>query len=124
MTLGDGHPCAAEAVLPASELVSNSVLHSRSRETGGKVTITVWGGPLNALVEVTDDGGDSVPAVRGGDAEGGRGLVLVEQIAHQRGHRPSEGNGCTTWFEVRADTQPHPGPGQPSPGRPHAGARH
>jgi hypothetical protein len=30
----------------------------------------------------------------------------VGQIAHQWGHRPSEGNGCTTWFEVRAGGPP------------------
>ncbi len=40
-TLGD-HPCTKVPVLPASELASNSVLHSSSR-LGGTMTVAVSG---------------------------------------------------------------------------------
>jgi anti-sigma regulatory factor (Ser/Thr protein kinase) len=81
-TLGNGHPCAADAVLLASELVTNSVRHSGSRRPGGTVTITIWGDTSSVLIEVTDAGGQSVPAVHhGSDQEGGRGLFLVEQLS-------------------------------------------
>ena len=101
-TLGDGHPCAADAVLLASELVTNSVLHSDSRRPGGTVTITIWGDTSSVLVEVTDAGGESVPAVRdGSDTEDGRGLFLVEQLSAGWGHRTDEEGGRVTWFEVQ-----------------------
>ncbi len=104
ITLGDGHPCAADAVLLASELVTNSVLHSSSSRPGATVTITIWSDMSSVLVEVTDAGGDSVPTVHdGSDAEDGRGLFLVEQLSARWGHRDDEEGGRVTWFEVQAD---------------------
>src|SRR5258705_11149525 len=38
-TLGDTHPCADEAVLLCSELVTNAMLHSESGQPGGTVTV-------------------------------------------------------------------------------------
>ncbi len=102
-TLGDGHPCAADAVLLASELVTNSVLHSDSRRPGGTVTITIWGDTSSVLVEVTDPGGEMVPTVHdGSDAEDGRGLFLVEQLSARWGHWADKEGGRVTWFEVQA----------------------
>jgi anti-sigma regulatory factor (Ser/Thr protein kinase) len=102
-TLGDGHPCTADAALLASELVTNSVRHSDSRRPGGTVTIAIWGDASSVLVGVTDAGGESVPAVHHDrDQEGGRGLFLVEQLSARWGYRAGADGRRITWFEVTA----------------------
>jgi anti-sigma regulatory factor (Ser/Thr protein kinase) len=116
-TLGDSHPCTADTVLLASELVANSVLHSNSRRPGGTVTITIWGDTSSVLVEVTDAGGESVPTVHdGSDAQDGRGLFLVQQLSARWGYRPGEEGGRVTWFEIAATPTGLP-PGSPLPER-------
>ena len=52
-------------------------------------------------VEVTDRGGPEVPGLRsvGCDAEGGRGLQLVEGLAARWGLR-QRGGRTMTWFEL------------------------
>ena len=101
-TLG-GHPCAEVPVLLASELATNSVLHSSSR-IGGTMTVTVSGVPDGAVrVEVADAGGLSVPVPRGGPDrwdEGGRGLHLVGDLSARWGYRIEPDGGLVTWFEV------------------------
>jgi anti-sigma regulatory factor (Ser/Thr protein kinase) len=52
--LGQSHPDADVAVLLASELVTNSVLHSGSAVPGGVVTVAVTVGGDGVRVEVTD----------------------------------------------------------------------
>ncbi len=91
------------AVLLVSELVSNSVLHSRSRRDGGTILITVAGAGDRVRVEVTDDGAGTVPMVRPGgpEREAGRGMQLVEALSAQWGFVRHAG-GTTTWFEVPA----------------------
>ena len=55
-TLGAEHPCADEAVLLCSELVTNAVLHSESGQPGGTVTVVVLGFPGAVRIEVVDNG--------------------------------------------------------------------
>ena len=100
--LGADHPCAVLAVLLASELVTNSVLHSDSRLPGGMVTITVTASPQGARVEVRDAGGTSVPVPGDADdelAEHGRGLRLVRDLSARWDYR-REDDEIITWFEV------------------------
>lgn len=59
--LGDGHPAADTAMLLVSELVTNSVMHSRSRRPGGTVTVAVCAGSRSVLIQVRDDGGSDEP---------------------------------------------------------------
>ncbi len=102
--LGHGHPCEELARLLTSELVTNSVMHSRSRGPEGTVGVTVSGTPDSVLVEVADAGAGTVPQVRAGedpDDEGGRGLRLVAEMADEWGCRQN-GAGCVTWFSVKA----------------------
>jgi anti-sigma regulatory factor (Ser/Thr protein kinase) len=104
-TLGDDHPCTPVAVLLASELVTNSVLHSDSRLPGGTVSITVTGTADAARVEVCDAGGTSAPFLKAaGDsaAEGGHGLRLVDYLAARWDYR-RDAAGLITWFEVSAE---------------------
>ena len=64
-TLGAAHPCADEAVLLCSELVTNAVLHSESGQPGGTVTVVVLGLPGAVRVEVVDNGSvRSTPVVK------------------------------------------------------------
>lgn len=83
-----------DVVLVVSELVSNSVRHSRSSEIDLKVTA----GSGRIRVEVTDDGpGFSIDDPRGE----GMGLTIVEKLADSWGMH----NGAhefTVWAEMSA----------------------
>jgi len=99
--LSPSHPWEAVAVLLASELAANSVRHSGSAVPGETVTVTVvvWGAGVR--VEVIDRKTDSVPVLRPADddAEGSRGLRLVDDLAGRWGYERS-GDHSTTWFEI------------------------
>ncbi len=105
--LGPSHPCADVALLLASELVTNSVLHSGSAVPGGLLMVTVAAGEEIVRVEVTDRCGDGVPrfSVVDGDAEGSRGIRLVEELAARWGYERGGGQ-ATTWFEIQALLRP------------------
>ena len=80
-------------LLLASELVTNAVRHGR-----GAVTLHVTRGAHRIQVEV-DDEGRSQPAVQGidTDAVGGRGLLLLDELASQWGV-DRHSTGKTVWF--------------------------
>ena len=59
--LGPGHPCEDDAALLVSELFGNSVRHSRSRASGGTVTVAVSAGDGLVRVEVSGRSGPEVP---------------------------------------------------------------
>jgi anti-sigma regulatory factor (Ser/Thr protein kinase) len=101
--LGPSHQHMDTVLLLGTELVTNSLRHSGSAAPGGLVTVTVMADGLNVRVEVTDMSADGVPVLPpadAGEAEGSRGMRLVETLAsrweYQRG-----GGFATTWFEVR-----------------------
>ncbi|WP_300606020.1 ATP-binding protein [Trebonia sp.] len=102
--LGPAHPCLDVALLLASELVTNSVRHSGSAVRGGQVTVTVAAGEDCVRVEVTDRSGDGTPVLwpAGGEAEGSRGMRLVDALASRWGYERG-GGLATTWFELRQD---------------------
>ncbi len=92
-----------EALLLTSELVTNAVIHAGTEleleivadADGVRITVTDFGAPAPALV------GAEIRARAGSDepAEGGRGLILVNQFASRWGttHDPS---GRTIWFRL------------------------
>jgi len=105
----------ADAQLLVSELVTNAVRHTGSRQVGCEVRLA--GGRLR--LEVTDQGGSDrpFPCPAGGtpdtDGENGRGLLLVSVVADDWGIRtdgPDEApeRGHTVWAEL---TCPSAGPG-------------
>ncbi len=111
VTLGDGHPCAEALTLIVSELVTNSILHSRSRRQSGNITVTLRCPPGGGLgmehhirVEVTDDGGTSLPSLRQVDTSDvrGRGLHLVDALAYAWDCARDPAGSITTWAEVIA----------------------
>lgn len=99
--LGPGHPCGDDAALLVSELFGNSLLHGGSGTPGETVTVAVLAGGGLVRVEVIDRGGPGVPELRPADrdAEGGRGLHLVEALAARWGWR-CRGRRTVTWFEL------------------------
>ncbi len=102
---GESHAQADLALLLASELVTNSVRHSGSAVPGGVVTVTVAAGDEVVRVEVTDRCGDGVPVLPSaaelayGEAEGSRGLWLVDALSARWGYQRG-GGLATTWFEL------------------------
>jgi anti-sigma regulatory factor (Ser/Thr protein kinase) len=109
--LGEDHPALDSVTLLASELVTNSVVHSDSRN-GGRIVLTLaQTGPAAfqraVLVSVADEGGRTIPRRRRLPRlrrllmrESGRGLDLVAELAAEWGvQRPSE-NRTVTWFRL------------------------
>src|SRR5258708_5909662 len=77
--------CKIELV--TSELVTNSILHSRSGDSG-KVTVLVIDLGARVRVEVVDEGSDKDAHMRSAEAglaDHGRGLWLVQQFASSWG---------------------------------------
>jgi anti-sigma regulatory factor (Ser/Thr protein kinase) len=101
-TLGD-NPCPELPILLASELATNSVLHSSSR-FGGSMTVTVTVDPDGTIrIEMADAGGLSVPTIQDGldgEAESGRGLHLVGNLSERWGCRIDPDGSQATWFEL------------------------
>lgn len=91
------HHCQREtAVLLTSEIVTNAVVHG-----AGPITMVVLESEAGARIEVTDAGSGSVPTLceSGTDAEGGRGLLLVDRLADRWDHVLTDA-GLTVWFEL------------------------
>jgi len=102
--LGCRHACLDTVVLLLSELVTNSVRHSRSARAGGLITIAITHSETVVHVEVTDEGSDNAPSLFPADdrSEQGYGLALVEASAIRWGFSRSGAKSTTCWFEVRA----------------------
>lgn len=97
--LGELHPRLENAVLLTSELVTNAVMHSNSRCSGGMITVLITEAAGDVRIEVTDEGSDlSTPIVRGDVyASDGHGLFLVQTLSDQWGYT-RHGQGTTVWF--------------------------
>jgi len=112
--LGSAHPALDTAMLLISELVTNSVMHSRSGRPGGTVTVAVSTGSAGVLIQVRDDGGRTEPHVvafqpAGADwvsgTEHGYGLLLVEALADTWG-TTSTREGRLTWCRLATRHSP------------------
>ena len=105
--LGSCHPALHTAMLLVSELVTNSVTHSRSGLPGGTVTVAVCTGSPGVLIQVRDDGGLTEPRVvatqarRPEEDEHGYGLLLVAALADTWGTTTTR-EGRLTWCRVVA----------------------
>jgi two-component sensor histidine kinase len=93
-------PMVDDAVLLISELTTNAVQHSASREPGGTFTVHldvhegeyVW-------AEVRDCGGLWRPGIPRADS-GGRGLEIVRNVASDWGRDGDETTGWVVWFRL------------------------
>jgi anti-sigma regulatory factor (Ser/Thr protein kinase) len=97
-----GFPAVDDAVLLASEVVTNAVVHTASGD-GGAFAVMVCRDGNRARIAVRDGGADKVPVTRpvnrGG--ESGLGLGLVDVLADRWGH-DGDARGRVVWFEVSA----------------------
>ncbi len=96
-----GFPGADDALLLASELMTNAVVHTASG-AGGRFAVTVCRDEDWARIAVHDAGSDSGPVIRppGRDGESGFGLGLVAMLADRWGHN-GDRRGRVVWFEMR-----------------------
>jgi anti-sigma regulatory factor (Ser/Thr protein kinase) len=85
-----------DAELLVSELVTNAVLHARSQ-----TTVTVERDGHGLLRVAVCDASPAPPRLRdyGPESVTGRGMLLVDRIAHRWGVDVS-GSGKCVWFEV------------------------
>ena len=86
-------------LLLTSELVTNAVVH-----TSSDLELIVRTGPEGVLVEVHDADGEHLPVLRKGRSfdEGGRGLLLVAELAVRWGAERNSSGKCV-WFQIGAD---------------------
>lgn len=96
------------AVLIVSELVTNAVVHSGSRQ----ITCTLTIGDDLLRIEVTDQGtSPTAPVVRqaAADEMTGRGLLLVSLLSETWGTSPAVPQGWTVWATVSSRPAPAAG---------------
>jgi anti-sigma regulatory factor (Ser/Thr protein kinase) len=84
-----------DACLLASELMSNAVKHG-----GGAVDLQIEAEDGRLRVGVHDDaGGTPVVTEAGSSSTGGRGMWIVQSVAHDWGTDP-DASGKTVWFDL------------------------
>jgi serine/threonine-protein kinase RsbW len=94
-----GFDVADDVVLCVSELASNAVLHSSSRDPGGHFIIRAGISAAGRIrAEVEDRGGPWVPDTEE-DEERGRGLLIVARLATRWGITGSDA-GRVAWLEL------------------------
>ncbi|MFE0807089.1 ATP-binding protein [Streptomyces sp. NPDC058794] len=90
-----------------AELAGNAAVHGRVPGRDFRLTLYVVGATLR--IEVTDTRGDELPHPQtpAPDAESGRGLLLVEALAHRWGVTEERFPRKTVWAELPC-TPPEP----------------
>lgn len=96
-------PVLEDLLLLTSEVVTNAVLHGAPPIT---MQLDFLDLPSGARVSVTD-ARDQPPTVRAAsrDATAGRGMAVVDAVAHRWGVEWLPQGGKTIWFEVLDDGQ-------------------
>jgi hypothetical protein len=99
-----------DAGVVVSELVTNAVAASAERRLAA-APVLVWLGSDSCCLLLAVADASPRPPVRlnlGPDAEGGRGLALVEALTHRWGWHPATITGLkkVVWAELRALLQP------------------
>ncbi|HWH27793.1 MAG TPA: ATP-binding protein [Mycobacteriales bacterium] len=94
-----GEDACETAALLTSELVTNAIIHGRSR-----AVLTAHTPPPVLRVSVQDDDPQlpDVGDAPGVGAESGRGLLLVAALASSWGVERTESGGKAVWFELDA----------------------
>jgi anti-anti-sigma factor len=96
----------ATAVLLTSELVTNAVVHPPP-DDGQPIELRISSYPDRVRVEVFDSGSgfdpDALPASP--PETGGRGLMVVDQLASRWGiHRGTDGGRFCVWYELEPES--------------------
>ncbi|GII64408.1 hypothetical protein Skr01_44930 [Sphaerisporangium krabiense] len=105
--LGADHPALDDVTLLVSEVVTNAVVHSDSRN-GGRITLALADFHGFIRVDVVDAGGGAIRRAHDDPfAERGRGLLLLETLAHRWNvHKTSTER--TVWFDVTYESESTP----------------
>jgi anti-sigma regulatory factor (Ser/Thr protein kinase) len=90
------------AVLVCSELATNVVRYAATPCQDFEVRLSATAYGTEVLVEVTDtcDAPPPRSPATGPDDENGRGLLLVNTLAHEVGHRERMPTGKTVWARL------------------------
>lgn len=102
--LGPVHPLHDDCVLLTSEIATNAVVHSDSGD-GGTFTLTVSYAAEWVRIAVQDAGSLDPPFGWRPSSPldtGGRGLLLLEALAHRWGFIREAGTN-NVWFEMHVD---------------------
>jgi anti-sigma regulatory factor (Ser/Thr protein kinase) len=87
--------------LMAAEVVTNAVRHTASGRPGGHVRAAVIVTDGHVRVEITDQGGaDTRPCIPPYPVLGGRGLLIVHELAARWDWTRDDDGHTTVWFEV------------------------
>lgn len=97
------HPCRWEAELVVSELATNALRHTRSAEGEGWL-LELCSTPDWVIVTLTDAGSCDTPLARRPalDAVGGRGLVIIDELAAAWGYTRQR-RLATVWVLLRRE---------------------
>jgi anti-sigma regulatory factor (Ser/Thr protein kinase) len=92
------HPACGTVILLASELATNSIRYSGSRFFGLTIARIEHDG---LRVAVIDEGRAGFPCLQNEslDAERGRGMRIVDMMAHRWGITRQADTGVAVWFE-------------------------
>lgn len=105
-------PLSDDVALLVAELAANAVLHGRvpGRDFELRLTYAYATGMVRIEVSDTHEGRPERPAVTAGelapDADGGRGLLIVEAVAARWGVGDRTGPGKTVWAETGPAEEP------------------
>ncbi|MFE4965100.1 ATP-binding protein [Streptomyces sp. NPDC056660] len=105
-----GVPFAETATQVVAELASNAVLHGRVAGRDFRLGLRLYA-DRTLRIEVTDARGDRVPRVHdpvSGDAESGRGLLIVTAYADRWGVAEAPAGCKTVWAELGAPDRGSP----------------
>ncbi|GAA3805576.1 ATP-binding protein [Sphaerisporangium flaviroseum] len=105
--LGAGHPLHDDCVLLTSEIATNAVVHSDSGD-GGTFKLSVSFSADWVRIAVQDAGSLDPPFGWRPSSPldtGGRGLLLLEALAHRWGFIREAGTN-NVWFEMHIDLNP------------------
>ncbi|MGV9702749.1 ATP-binding protein [Streptomyces sp. NPDC003483] len=83
-----------------AELASNAALHGRVQGRDSLLALTLDNAAGTLRIAASDTRGEWRPAIppeRAGDAESGRGLLLVEALSDRWGTEPRPPSGKTVW---------------------------
>ncbi|GAB3699548.1 ATP-binding protein [Nocardiopsis oceani] len=100
---GHGEGALDDAELAVSELATNALLHSRSGQSGGVMTLFIRSDSSRLRVAVADQGArdpaDSEGHSRADGDDYGRGKLIVDSCATRSGEYWSEATHVA-WFEI------------------------
>jgi anti-sigma regulatory factor (Ser/Thr protein kinase) len=103
--LVERYPFADDLVLLASELAANAIIHTRSHEPDGEITVRAQIRPGDAWVEIVDQGGPWIAHEHDDDRP--HGLDIVARLAGDGNWGIDGDDACrVAWFRLDWPAEP------------------